>query len=964
MPEAAEAKAPESVGHRIVRAMFIVIFFQIFWKFGGLIITVLVGSVFQAGAESDAYLFVSEAVIFLLQTLCLKIFIPVVVPIFKEQLAQEGEEAAWRFANTVVCLTVVALAALTVGWMIFAPQMTRLIAQGFNDEQARLATRLTRLAFPGIFALCLATVTYALLNSYNVFGYAAAGDAIQKMLWAGVFFVAAASGLVASKAGMLDVLAVGFVVAAAATLLTHLVGLRAKRRFFRVGIPGLSGARAMAEAGILAAHVAVLAAGLWACELLRPSLLSSRAVLALQQAVLVVVAAAYLLLLWWRARRRQTAMAKFAALVVPLLFGVLFAKYRDLLTNLFASFTGTGVFSDLKYARKIGEAPNTLIIAALSIAILPHLCELATGKKWDDFAGVMTRTIRIIVIFFVPLAALTVVLRRPIIQLLFDRGTWSDYHLAHAGDALGLYILALPFFAIENPIQQSFFAMQRMWTPTLVGFIGSGFHILFLFVGIEWFGYGYFAVVALVYMAARAFKNVILLAVMRYHVKILPWRESIVFLAKALGITLAVVLATHYAYQPLRRLLPLEPYRQHEVVVDTFNVELRNWESENVDELRIVSKDDDAVAEAFADVLVQGESLVAGENALLARYRRSPRRSAGLRRDLAAVALNRVRTITFDAAVSEPARLRIDLVTRKRQSSYAVYVDVPPATREHVEVEVADFGPFGPAPDFPLEETVGLWIRDDTPATRVAAERTTLLIDNLALTLHNGSQQMLDHFEPSTPSWTIAGQPHTHPRIDDTGERDKESLELALHLPGGGRTIRPLGGYTISDCGQLTFKARSDAPCTLTIALTARSSQAGTDEAKSWKSTVDIKASETRKRYRLPLSAFEGEGDIDWDRPLTLAVHVPDGVDFWLDNVAFVREPRGPRFGGVSIGYEASKLIHVAVPALVALIVFIVFLVLLRVEDARSIWEWLHERVIGKVLARLRRKRSDPSLKG
>jgi len=950
------AKPHESIGHRIVRAMFVIIFFQLFWKFGGLIITLLVGSVFGSSPESDAYFFVTETVIFLLQTLCLKIFIPVVVPIFKEQLGTEGEEAAWRFGSTVLGLTAVVLALVTLGGIVFAPRITALIAEGFNERQAALTTRLMQWTFPGVFAICLATVTYALLNSYNVFSYAAAGDAIQKMLWAGMLLVASLLGLTLPR--MLDAVAVAFLLASGATLLTHLLGLRSKLRFLRLGFPGLKLARIGIEAGILAGHAAALAGGLWVCRLLSPSLPSERAVLVLQQVVLILVVSAYLLLLWWRARGRKSPMAKFAALVVPLLFGILFAKYRDVLTNLFASFTGTGVFSDLKYARKIGEAPNTLVIAALSIAILPHLCELATERKWADFGEVMTRTIRSIVIFFVPLAALTVVLRRPVIQLLFDRGNWTNYHLSHAGDALGLYILSLPFFAVENPIQQSFFAMQRMWTPTLIGFLGTGFHILFLFVGIEWLGFGYFAVVALVYVAARAFKNIILLLVMRVHVKILPWRESIVFLSKALVVTLAVVLASHCTYAPLKRLLSLEPYRRREVMIDTFNVELADWEGDNVDELRIVSKGDPGLKEAFGDTAV-----VHGENALMARYRRSPRRSAGLRRDLSAFDLTSVGWIRMDVALGEAAELTLELMTRARRSFVHKPIRVARGASESIEVAIEAFG----AGD-EIGDVVGLWLRDTSRPPRVAAKMTTMVVDNLAFRLAPQKQivRTLDGFEATTDTWSMpprsVDEGDERPQIGDTGEGGGRA-ELALHLSADHPRrflARDLGYHALAGYDRLTFKAKSQAAFELEVRLVPRGrspSSAAYDAGMVAK--VAVSASERRERYSVPIAEFkpqEGGKRHELGSIASIGFRVPSGVDFWLDNVAFVREPRGPRVGGISVMYEALKLIHVAVPSLAALVVFTVLLFVLRVEEARSSWEWLREKALKKMLAKLGRK--------
>jgi putative peptidoglycan lipid II flippase len=985
--EAAAERPQDSVGHRIVRAMFIVIFFQLFWKFGGFIITLLVGRKFGSGPESDAYFFVTESVVFLLQTMCLKVFIPLVVPLFKEEHKRGGEEAAWRLANTVLSLTVVVLALLTVAGMVFAPQIVRLFAEGFDEQRTELSTRLVRWMFPGVFAMCLATVTYAILNSYNIFGYASAGDAVQKIIWAGVFFAAALSGLALTR--LLDALAVAFIISAVAMVLTHLFGLRSKLAFFRLGLPGLSSRRVGIELAILCGHLAFLGVGLWAVELLRPALPSARVALALQQAVLVVAGTAYLLLLGWRARGRATSMGKFAALAVPLLFGILFAKYRDVLTNLFASFTGTGVLSDLKYARKVGEAPNTLIIAALGYAILPHLCELATGRRWKEFADVMTRTIRGIVVLFVPLAALIVVLRRPIIQLLFESGDWSDYHLDRAGDALGLYILSLPFFAIENPIQQSFFAMQRMWAPTIVGFISTGFHILFLFVGIEWLGYGYFAVVAAVYVFARAFKEIILLCVMRYYVKILPWRPTCVFLAKAAVITAGVAAAAYGTQALLQRFVALEPYRPHEVMIDTFNVELRDWEGDNVDEFRIVSgeKDKEVLREAFGGLLKNGQSPVDGQNALMARYRRSPRRVASLQRDLSTLALQRVRRFLFEATCSEDAELTLELVREYGAPFRHRPLRVTAGKREQVEVKVADFG----VDRALLREVVALWIRDTTRVERVGSRSTTLVLDNFKVKLYPGGEQNLDTFEPSTQEW-VTNEPLPrrngthHPPVADTGER-AGGPELALFLARGRgpRTAeRFLDPYALGGCNVLTFKARASASTKkLKLSLASGYVTPGAPDTKDsgalpprrpadydeppsdihygeggeWEATVEIKASDKRMPYKVRLSDFKGQGErkVDMKGYLRLALEVPEGVDLWLDNVAFVREPKG-QLGGVSAVYELLKLVLVAVPSLAALLVFVVLLFVLRVEEGREAWAWFRERG----LRRLAGKRSGP----
>lgn len=964
MPDPSQGKPHEGVGQRIVRAMFVIIFFQLFWKFGGLIVTLLVGSIFGSGPESDAYFFVTETVVFLLQTLCLKVFIPVVVPLFKEELAQHGEAAAWRFGSTVLNLTALLLGAIVAAGFVFAPQILSLFAMGFNEQQLALSSRLMRWMLPGVFGVCLATVTYALLNSYNVFGYAAAGDGVQKIVWAAAILAASFLGLALPR--MLDALAVGFVVSTAAALLTHVAGLRSKLGLYRLGLPGLRLRRVGIEAGILAAHALALGAGLWACELLRPNLPNTGSLLALQQAALVVVVAAYLLLLWWRARTRETAMAKFAALAVPLLFGILFAKYRDIVTNLFASFTGTGVFSDLKYARKVGEAPNTLVIAALSIALLPHLSELAAAKLWADFANVMTKTIRVIIAFFVPLTALMIVLRQPIIALLFDRGNWTDYHLMHAGDALGLYILALPFFAIENPIQQSFFAMQRMWAPTIIGFLGTGFHILFLFIGIEWLGYGYFIVVALVYGAARAFKNIILIAVMRLHVRILPRRPTLLFLAKAAMATAGVWAAAEFTYRPLRKLLPLEPYRRREVMIDTFNVELRDWEADNVDDFRISAATDAAAMKAFPWAAGRAAALPPGAPApktIVAEYRRSPRRSAGLRRDLDALDLSKAPVLFAAVAATEPTALTASLVTQQGASYTAKPVHIEPGGPQRLWVDFEDCCPRGV-----LKNVAALWLRDTTPVQRVQHKATGLLIGSFEFGDVEGPSGAAERLDAGPGGWHFTDKGvrgHGVPaRVADTGERKGEP-EMALHLPASEQHRTIAGGrlefLRLAGCDRLSFKARADKACRVEVNLLAPAPKS-TDPADWVQMTapVEIKASSTRKGYSLPLSAFTVPGNREFRKGEFTAIEfvVPEGVDFWLDNVAFVREAKGPRLGRVALFYELGKLIHVAVPTLAAFVVFVVLLFVLRVEEADEAWEWLREKGLKKIVGKFRREKA------
>jgi len=979
-PESSSTDAqPEDQGvlGKIARAALTILFFQVFWKLGGFFLNVLVGSFWGPSTHADAFLFVSDNVIFLLQTLSLKVAIPVLVPIFKEQKDGLGEERAWDFLNTVVNLVLVAQAIVMIAGMVFASDFIAAAGAGFNRETERMATLMMRWSMPGVFLISFATVTYAILNSYKEFGYAAAGDSAQKLLWVATFFVL---GMLWGKlrgVGAVvptQIMVISFLVGAAANMVAHLLGLRSRLHLYRPRFSLLSANRALKELGIFLAFAVVLfgvGAGMARAE-------TPQVVL---QASCATVASAYLLFLWWRAKRINSSLAKFAALAVPLLFGILFAKYRDIFTSYFATFTGKGGFSDLRLARKIGELPNTLIAQAVGIAILPYLCDLAQGKKWDDFEKVMTRTLKVMFMIFVPLTIATVILSESLIDLLLNRGDWGSWHLEHAGHALALYILALLFFAIENPLSQSFFSMQRMWIPTIIGIIATVFHLLFLFLGIKVIGLDIFVMVALVYPVARIFKGLILIGVMRTLVPILPLRTTGVFLWKmavCCGIAGVVMWSCH---RVVVRLIDADPFRARSIMVDTFNVEAKAWNSENMVEFEVVSRPDDPTS-----------------NCLKTAYVPSPRRKAVIRRALGSFDLAKGRKLNLELRSSRSVKVAMQLVSDDEQLE-PVPVGLASDTWTPVTYEVTQ------APKGQPWNMLQIWDATQKPG----AEENQIWVDSLTL-----DQFAVDDFDPTAGGWSgragrlvvdlyqeeileelkvkglsepearsLAGRYPRRSRqqvqvfdwlqrhkleLLGTDPRDylRSSIEenrappeaygrlpdinveysLLTHRQGNAPFVlrRSLEAFRLEGQKVFFLKVKSEVTARLRLTLASPAASASTE--------IDIKRSGTRRSYAVPLAKFEAT-----DESFSLAdvnelriEEVNDTVagNLWLDNVQFLRPVR-------RIPFEFCKLFHCVVPTVFGAVCLVFLLWVLRVEEAREVAAWVREHGVSKIRQRFRK---------
>ena len=982
-----EAPPPDAgpQGHsmlgKVARAAFIILFFQVFWKLGGFLLNVLVGWFWGPSVQADAYLFVGENVIFLLQTLCLKVAIPVIVPVFKAEREKRGEESAWHFLNTVINMVLVIQVLVMLAGMVYASEFVALTGQGFNRETERLATLMMRWSMPGVFLISFATVTYAILNSYNEFGHAAAGDAAQKILWASTFLVLgmAWSKLIGGGTKVpVQIMIISFLVGAAGNIGAHLVGLRSRLRLYRPAFAELPRPCMIRECSILLAFgVASVAVG--------AGLAGGQVPMVFIQAACATVAGGYLLLLWWRARKLESAMARFAALAVPLLFGILFAKYRDVFSNYFATFTGRGGFTDLKLARKIGELPNTLIAQAIGVAILPYLCELAQQKKWGDFEQAMTRTLKVMLLIFLPLTVATVILRTSLIDLLLNGGDWGTWHLQHAGNALGFYILALTFFAIENPLQQSYFSMQRMWVPTFIGIGATVFHMVFLYFGIRIVGWDIFVMSAIVYPVVRILKGCVLIGVMRTIVPILPLKSTGLFLGKVAVCCGVAGGAMWWTHALTTGLFGVDSFRSRRVMTDTFNVEAPSWNSENMVEFEIAPG--------------PGED---PGNCLRARYVPSSRRRAVIRRDVTDLKLAPDSTLKVRVRANRGLTLAAQLTSRTDEIDPPVELKLEPDTWTTLPYQVTR------APATGNWELLQLW----DASSDSGKGQTEVCVDALLV-----GDSVVDDFEPTAKekSWRARGGldvvdlyqedlveelkgwelpqyeaqalARNYPRrarqqiqvvdwIDrhepellkgDRTDYLRKAIKEDLQPPAGFRVpdvhveycllptkrgqtslviYRSLAAFRLGGQKWFSFKAKSESHCKLKVSFLT------TDPQSFASAEFSIKATNSRAKYRMPLNRFSSSGEgFSLDDVTELRIEeLDDSVSgrLWLDNFEFVRPVSKLRF-------KFGQVLHCVIPTIIGGVIFLLLLRVLRVEEAHEIAEWLKENGMAKVRSKLRK---------
>ncbi|MFA5779660.1 MAG: murein biosynthesis integral membrane protein MurJ [Elusimicrobiota bacterium] len=142
-----------------------------FSRIAGYIRDMLVGWLFGAGLSADAFYAALRIPNLFRRLLGEGALSSSFVPIFSEYLATKEKKETEKLFNAVFTTLTFVLLIVCVFGMIFAPQITKLIAYGFekNPEKLSLTITLTRLMFPFLLFICLAAFLLAVLNSLKLF---------------------------------------------------------------------------------------------------------------------------------------------------------------------------------------------------------------------------------------------------------------------------------------------------------------------------------------------------------------------------------------------------------------------------------------------------------------------------------------------------------------------------------------------------------------------------------------------------------------------------------------------------------------------------------------------------------------------------------------------------------------------------------------------------------------------------
>lgn len=158
-------------------------------------------------------------------------------------------------------------------------------------------------------------------------------------------------------------------------------------------------------------------------------------------------------------------------------------------TNL-ASRLPAGSVSALEWGWEFMQLPETIIGTAFGLVAFPTLADLAARHDLPGLRATLGDALRMVITLTAPATVGLLLLGRPLIELVYQRGAFDQAATETVYIALAFYALGLIGHSCLELVARAFFALQDTITPLLVAAAAALLQVLLALGLMRWTGHG------------------------------------------------------------------------------------------------------------------------------------------------------------------------------------------------------------------------------------------------------------------------------------------------------------------------------------------------------------------------------------------------------------------------------------------------------------------------------------------
>jgi putative peptidoglycan lipid II flippase len=168
---------------------------------------------------------------------------------------------------------------------------------------------------------------------------------------------------------------------------------------------------------------------------------------------------------------REPGLRDVLLLMGPGTLGLAATQVNVFVNTWLATSQGTGAVSWLNYAFRLMYLPLGLFGVSIATASVPAIARRAAARDLDGLRRTLSSGVAMMLALTIPATLGLVVLARPIVALLFERGRFTANDTEATAAALVCYAIGLAGYSIVKVATPTFYAIGQSRTPVIVSAI-------------------------------------------------------------------------------------------------------------------------------------------------------------------------------------------------------------------------------------------------------------------------------------------------------------------------------------------------------------------------------------------------------------------------------------------------------------------------------------------------------------
>lgn len=186
---------------------------------------------------------------------------------------------------------------------------------------------------------------------------------------------------------------------------------------------------------------------------------------------------------------KMPAVREVGRLMAPRLLGIAVVQLNFWVNTWLASRLSEGSYTGIVFAFTLMLMPQAIIAQSIAIAALPTFSAQYAQNKMADMRSSLASSLRSVVLLSLPAALGLIILRQPLVELLYQRGEFTAYSTQLVAWALLWFAVGLVGHSVVEIMVRAFYAMHDTKTPVAIGIAAMSLNVVFSLIFIRVFSY-------------------------------------------------------------------------------------------------------------------------------------------------------------------------------------------------------------------------------------------------------------------------------------------------------------------------------------------------------------------------------------------------------------------------------------------------------------------------------------------